>query len=237
MCRRKLQAKQMRTRLVWHRYWLTESRNCSGLSDRKTGLECQAEGTVKEKLVGRLVDWLMEGWDKTGRPYHVWSSVTSSPSSYILKKKKKKKKDHREKNRPRFIRMTEVGDEDALTDMSLTVMMTICHRLLTHLTALQSGTRPGAHVHARPSAVRLGRWIAKICILAASAKLSRWGRSLLPPPLCCSPGFYISICGAPRVKRPGHGKREITRDEPWCRNGHPTPLCLLRFHFSSGHLS
>ena len=91
MCRRKLQAKQMRTRLVWHRYWLTESRNCSGLSDRKTGLECQAEGTMKEKLVGRLVDWLMEGWDKTGRPYHVWSSVTSSPSSYILKKKKKKR--------------------------------------------------------------------------------------------------------------------------------------------------
>lgn len=106
MCRQKLQAKQMRTRLVWHRYWLTESRNCSRLSDRKTWRECQAEGTVKEKLVGQLVDWLMEGWDKTGRPYHVWSSVTSSPSPYILRKKKK---DHGEKNRPPFIRMREVG--------------------------------------------------------------------------------------------------------------------------------
>lgn len=224
----------MRTRLVWHRYWLTESRNCSRLSDRKTWRECQAEGTVKEKLVGQLVDWLMEGWDKTGRPYHVWSSVTSSPSPYILRKKKKRSRGEKQAS---FHQDERGGDEDTLTDMSLTVMMTICHQLLTHLAALQSGTQPGAHVHTHPSTVRLGRWIAKICILAASAKLSRWGWWLLPPPLCCSPCFYISICGAPCVKRPGHGKREITWDKPWCHNGHHTPLCLLRFHFPSGHLS
>lgn len=63
-----------------------------------------------------------------------------------------------------------------VTDMSLTVMMTICHQLLTHLTALQRGTQTGAHVRTHPSTLQLERGDLKKKkknILAASLKLSR----------------------------------------------------------------
>lgn len=188
-----------------------------------------------ERETGWPIGWLIDGGlrqDRSPLSCLIFCDLKSIP--IYLKKKKKRSRGEKQAS---FHQDERGGDEDTLTDMSLTVMMTICHQLLTHLAALQSGTQPGAHVHTHPSTVRLGRWIAKICILAASAKLSRWGWWLLPPPLCCSPCFYISICGAPCVKRPGHGKREITWDKPWCHNGHHTPLCLLRFHFPSGHLS
>lgn len=161
----------MRIKLIWHRYWLTKRGNSRRLWDRKTKRECEIGGTINEK-------WINWDWD----PYHLWSSVTSSPPLCC--------KNKREKNRPSLEDKRD-GDKDTLTDMSQTMMTTICHQLLTHVTALQ---RVMQTVHARthPSTLKLESLLK--LILPASLKLSRWDRSLLPFPLCCSyPSLYLHL--------------------------------------------
>lgn len=163
----------------------------------------------------RETDWLIDWWKS--------ESIDSSPLSSLIFSDLKPHmllygSVHWEKSRPPS-EDERGGDRDKLTDMLQTVMMTICHRLLTHLTALQRGTQMDART--QPSTLQLGRYELFFGffknILAASLWLSRWDRSLLPPSLCCTHAFTSQSAvlpyRRPSVKLPGRGKREITWDK------------------------
>ena len=134
----------------------------------------------------KLTDWLMRGWDT----YNLWSSPTANQFLYHKEREKK----IREKSRLP-LEDKRGGDENTLTDMSLTVMMTICHQLLTHLNALQRHRRGHTYTSIDPAAGESG--VKKNNIHFSSFPEISKVRSVTPPssgPCLC---FYISIRCSP----------------------------------------